>query len=91
MNDPLQLLLAGSAGGLLGLLFFGGLWWTVRRAFTSSRPALWVAGSFLLRMGVTAAGFVVVSAGQWQRLLVCMLGFWTARWLVQRRFGRPAK
>ncbi|MEO8835728.1 MAG: ATP synthase subunit I, partial [Caldimonas sp.] len=62
----------------------GGLWWTVRRAVDSTRPALWVGGSLLLRMGCTAGGFVVVSAGDWQRMLACLLGFLAARWLVVR-------
>jgi len=84
MTDLFALILAGAAGGLLGLLFFGGLWWTVRRAFDSARPALWVGGSLLLRMGCVAAGFVVVSAGDWRRSLSCLLGFWAARWLVLR-------
>ncbi len=84
MNDPLALSLAAVAGVLLGLFFFGGLWWTVRRAVDSPRPALWVGGSLLLRMGGTAGGFVVVSAGDWQRLLACLLGFWAARWLAIR-------
>ena len=88
LNDTfasiIELLLAGTAGGLLGLLFFGGLWWTVRRAFASPRPALWVGGSLLLRMGCVVAGFVLVSGGDWRRLLSCLLGFWAARWLVLR-------
>ncbi len=86
----LELALAAAAGGLLGLLFFGGLWWTLRRAFASPRPALWVAGSMLLRMVCVAAGFVVVSAGDWRRLLACLLGFWAARWLVVHMTDRPA-
>ena len=84
MNYIFTLFLAGVAGGLLGLLFFGGLRWTVRRAFDSPRPALWVGGSMLLRMACAAAGFVVVAAGDWRRLLSCLLGFWVARWLVVR-------
>ena len=94
MNDmpPLtfELTLASAAGGLLGLLFFGGLWWTVRRAFASPRPALWVGGSLLLRMACVAAGFVIVSAGDWRRLLACLLGFWAARWWVVRLTTRLA-
>ncbi len=90
MNDMLALMLAGTAGGLLGLLFFGGLWWTVRRAFASPRPALWVGGSLLLRLACVASGFVVVSAGDWRRLLACLLGFWAARWLVVRLSTRQA-
>ncbi len=87
MTHSLALPLAALAGVLLGLFFFGGLWWTVRRAFDSRRPALWVGGSLLLRMGSVAGGFVVVSAGDWQRLLACLLGFWAARWLVLRISG----
>ncbi|MEO6743201.1 MAG: ATP synthase subunit I [Caldimonas sp.] len=84
MTGSLALPLTGLAGVLLGLGFFGGLWWTVRRAVDSRRPALWVGGSLLLRMGCTAGGFVVVSAGDWQRLLACLLGFLAGRWLVLR-------
>ncbi|MEO8847823.1 MAG: ATP synthase subunit I [Casimicrobiaceae bacterium] len=84
MHDALALPLAALAGILLGLFFFGGLWWTVRRAVGSTRSALWVGASLLLRMGCTAGGFVVVSAGDWQRMLACLLGFSAARWLVVR-------
>ncbi|MEO5732611.1 MAG: ATP synthase subunit I [Rubrivivax sp.] len=84
MNAAFALPLATIAGVVLGGFFFGGLWWTLRRAVDSPRPALWVGGSLLLRMGCTAAGFIVVSAGDWQRLLACLLGFWVARWLVVR-------
>ncbi len=90
MNDPLALSLAALAGVLLGLFFFGGLWWTLRRAFHSHRPALWVGGSLLLRMGCTAGGFVAASAGDWQRLLACLFGFLLARWLVVRLTARLA-
>ncbi len=69
---------------MLGGFFFGGLWWTLRRAVDSSRPALWVGGSLLLRMGCTAAGFLIVSAGDWQRTMACLLGFLAGRWLVLR-------
>jgi F1F0 ATPase subunit 2 len=81
-NNSLLMLLVAAAGALLGLVFFGGLWWTLRRAFASKRPALWVGGSLLVRMLSTSVGFVFVSAGDWRRLLSCLLGFLAARWLV---------
>jgi F1F0 ATPase subunit 2 len=84
MNDTAMLWLACASGVLLGALFFGGLWWTLRRGVSSARPALWFFASLLLRMGVTLVGFYVVGAGHWQRLLLCLLGFLMARALVTR-------
>jgi F1F0 ATPase subunit 2 len=84
MNDMLTLLLAWVMGGLLGAVFFGGLWWTVRKSVTSERPVLWTFGSLLLRMGMTVAGFYLVSGGHWERLLLCLLGFIMVRLVVTR-------
>lgn len=89
MNNLFSLTLAGLTGGLTGLFFFGGLWWTVRRALVSPRPALWVISSLLLRSGITVGVFLMVGAGDWQRLLFCLLGFWAARQAVVR-FTAPA-
>lgn len=84
MNETLALVLACIAGGALGAIFFGGLWWTVRKSLLSSRPALWVFASLLLRMGLTMAGFYVVAGGDWRRLLACLAGFVMARQVVTR-------
>ena len=82
-------LLAVGVGFVLGLFFFGGLWWTVRHAVISPRPALWFIGSMLLRVAVTLAGFYWVSADQWWRLLLCTIGFIVARPVVSRTVNRP--
>lgn len=84
MVDALTLVMALLVGALLGLVFFGGLWWTVRRGIASPRPALWFVGSLVVRVALTLAGITLVSDGQWQRLLACLLGFWLARLLVFR-------
>ena len=82
MNDLLALSSAWIAGFFLGVLFFGGLGWTVRRGVTAKQPAFWFLGSSLLRMGVTLLGFYFVSGGHWQRLLSCLVGFVVARIIV---------
>ena len=82
MNDPLTLILAWVAGGMLGVFFFGGLWWTVRKGLSSKRAVLWFSVSLLLRMGVAVAGFYVVGQGRWERLVACLLGFFMARLVV---------
>jgi F1F0 ATPase subunit 2 len=87
MNEPLSPATALIAGVLLGAMFLGGLWWTVRRGLSSDRVARWFLGSLLLRMGVALAGFYFVSGGHWERLLLCLLGFVMARlvatWLMR--------
>jgi len=91
MNEitTLKWVLAVVAGLLLGTMFFVGLWWTVRKAIFSQRPALWLLGSQLLRTSLTLTGFYVVSGGHWQRLLACLLGFVIARFIVIKFTGRP--
>jgi len=74
-------LLAGSA---LGTVFFGGLWWTVRRGASSPTPARWFLGSLVLRTAIVLAGFYAVGAGQPVRLGLCLLGFVLARAIVLR-------
>jgi len=87
MNEIASLTLAWAAGMLLGAIFFGGLWLTVRKGASSKQPALWFFGSLLLRMSIALAGFNIVSGGHWERLLLCLLGFVMARlvvtWLIR--------
>jgi len=90
MNETVTLVAAGVAGLLLGVFFFGGLWWTVRRGVSAKRPALLFLGSLWLRTVVTVAGFYVVGDGDWRRLLACLLGFGVARFTVTRLAGPPA-
>ena len=89
MHDTLTLVLAWVAGWGLGAMFFGGLWWTIRKGLSSQQPALWFVGSLLLRMGVTMTGFYFVTGGDWQRLFSCLVGFVMARQLVTRLTRLP--
>jgi F1F0 ATPase subunit 2 len=82
MIEALILALTFFAGGLIGAIFFGGLWWTIRQGVLSERPALWFLGSLLLRTGISLGGFYFVSGDQWQRWLFCLSGFVGARFAV---------
>jgi F1F0 ATPase subunit 2 len=88
MNDSLFLAPALAAGLLLGAFFFGGLWWTVIRAVSSQRPALWFFGSMLARTSITLAGFYFAGGKDWERWLLCLLGFVLAR-IVVKWLTRP--
>jgi F1F0 ATPase subunit 2 len=72
------------AGVLIGLLFFGGLWWTVQKAMSSRQPGVLFAASFLLRTLLTLTSFYLIGSGSWQRLLACLIGFILGRILVRQ-------
>ncbi len=89
MNDSLSRALPLIEGILLGVLFFGGLSWSVRRGLASQRPALWFIVSLLARMSIALLGFYLVGREQWQRWLLCLIGFTLARFIVQYGSGAP--
>lgn len=82
MNELLTLAFALVAGLLLGTVFFGSLWWTVRKGIASKHAELWFIAGPLLRMSFALAGFYFVSGRHWERLLFCLLGFIIARRVV---------
>lgn len=84
MNEVLQLSMAFIAGGLIGAIFFGGLWWTVRRGMTSRHAAFWFTGSLIVRVSVALTGFYFIGRDDWQQLLACLFGFVVARLIVMR-------
>lgn len=84
MRELMIWVLVVLAGVGLGAVFFGGLWWTVRKGVASRQPALWFLGSLLLRLGLVIAGFALVGGGDWRRLLLCLLGLLIGRIAVTR-------
>ena len=91
MNEVLTLLLVILAGFVLGILFFGGLWWTVLKVLSSSRPTLWLLGCLVLRTTVVLTGLFVVAGDDWQKLLLCLSGFIIARIIITRYTGMQKK
>lgn len=93
MIDTLGLLASFAAGGLLGLVVFGGLWMTVRDLDRARHPALRMVGSLLLRLALVLGVFyVLIDYGGWQYALAAALGFTVLRVFVVRSLRhRPAK
>lgn len=83
--------LAAAAGLLIGLLYFGVLWWTVRRMLTARYPAVLVAGSFLVRAALAAAAIVFVAGGRLLPLLATIAGFLAGRTVLIRVVGAPLR
>lgn len=84
MSVSIPFVAAAPAGFLLGLVFFGGLWWTVRALLGSRHPVLLTLASFWARTGLAVAGFLVVTGSRWENALLCLAGFLAARVLLGR-------
>ncbi|MFT3855890.1 MAG: ATP synthase subunit I [Ilumatobacteraceae bacterium] len=83
-HETVMIFLVLVAGIGLGLFFYGGLWFTTRKALTM-RYAQWtIFGSFMLRTGLSLGGMYALSGGDWKRLVLCLAGFVIGRLLVQR-------
>ena len=82
MNEISNLIWPLIVGLVLGIVFFGGLWFTVKKIITSKTPALLMMGSFIFRMGIVLAGFYFIGLGDWKKLIACLIGFIVARFAV---------
>jgi len=84
MNELIHALTALAMGTLLGVIFFGGLWLTVKRGVVSKRPALVFIVSFFARTAVVLLGVYYLSSGGWQDMVVSLVGFVLARVVIIR-------
>jgi F1F0 ATPase subunit 2 len=82
MNELSNMVLPFIVGLLLGAIFFGGLWFTVKKLVISKTPALLMVGSFVFRISIVLLGFYFTGSGDWKKLIVCLIGFIVARFVV---------
>ncbi len=75
-------------GLLLGLLYFGGLWITVRRLPRSTNPHLLWLGSLALRLALLLACVVPLARLGLLPMLVCLAMMLAVREILKRRL-RP--
>jgi F1F0 ATPase subunit 2 len=83
-TDFLLLFIAGAG---IGVLFFGGLWWTVQRLVTVEKTFHLMISSFFLRTGLALGALYFVMDGQWQRLVPSLLGVMVIRIFMIRVIG----
>jgi len=67
------------AGALVGAVFYGGLWWSVRTLIAARRASFWLVGGFVIRTMLAIGGFWLVAQGGWRNLLACLAGFCAVR------------
>ena len=79
------MLVAGAAAGAaVGLVFFGGLWWTSRRLTETGRPALLVSLSLLGRLLLVAVVLVLLARVGALLLLGAVAGLLAMRLVLTR-------
>lgn len=62
-------------GMILGAIFFGGLWMTVRQMAASKRPGLLFMTSVVVRTAIVLSGFWYFAAGDAIAMISCLTGF----------------
>ncbi|MFZ7110999.1 MAG: ATP synthase subunit I [Desulfatiglandales bacterium] len=82
------LIFSAAAGAGLGLFYFSGLWWTLRRLPSVRSPSFWLMASFLVRAGLCLLGFYLILGNAPERLLAALAAFLLCR-TVMVRWLRP--
>ena len=94
MNNPtlwLQLVASFLAGAALGWVYFRGLRLTIERLPASPRPATLVLLSYVGRLLIALAVFLLIARNaQWQALVAALLGFIGMRTALLRRARHEA-
>lgn len=82
-GEQVSVVAAVSAGLLLGALYFGGLWWTVRRMPRVRHSLNWYFVSLIVRLVIVLICFygVLIYSG-WEQLTASLFGFVAARLLL---------
>jgi len=94
MPVPIAFLLVLLGGFALGIIFYGGLWLTIRALPKSRHAVLLALASFWGRTGLVVAGLLLAMDASWQRALLCIAGFVAARillarWMPDRSASKP--
>ena len=77
------------AGVALGLLFFGGLRWTIQRLPHTRHPMALALGSLLVRTALVVGAILWIGQGIWQRYVAILAGILVARVAAVRVWGMP--
>jgi F1F0 ATPase subunit 2 len=84
MPHWIELVLVVVAGTVLGIFFFGGLAFTVRRMVEGRAGAFHTLFSFLLRASVVIGCFWLLSRNRAENWIACLAGFTLAKIAVSK-------
>ena len=76
-------------GSLAGIIYFGGLWITVKHVVMHEKSSGLLLLSFLIRAGIVGVIFYALVRYQWAYLAVAMVAFMAIRQLLVHKVGQP--
>ena len=76
------------SGGLAGLIYFGGLWYTVRKLAFSAIPHGLLILSMALRLAIVLMAFFMLVRLSWFYLLIALISFILVRQFMIYRIDR---
>lgn len=77
------------SGVILSLIYFGGLWYTLKQLDRWRRPWILIAGSFLLRNAIVLAAFYFLILQHWSALVAAFIAFMITRQVIVQRTNSP--
>lgn len=89
-TDAAAIALAFALGLLSGIVFFAGLWWTIRRALHVRRPHLLLCNSFILRSAVVLLTLYFGALDELSHTFVFLTGFLLAKYGALHRLPPAA-
>lgn len=85
----LMILIGIASGVLLSLIYFGGLWYTLKQMEHWRRPWILVTVSFLIRNALVLTAFYFLIIQHWSTLVAAFIAFLITRQVVIHRTGNP--
>jgi len=82
------MLIAFIVGVLAGILFFGGLYLTVKKLTTMKYPALFMMLSLIVRLVILAGGIYLIMDGGIRNVLSAMAGIILVRFVMIAKLGK---
>lgn len=76
------------SGGLTGLIYFGGLWYTVKKLPSSAVPHGLMIFSMALRLAIVLMAFLMLIRLHWIYLLIALIAFILVRQIIMYKVNR---
>jgi len=76
----------------LGLFYFGGLWLTIKNMNQVRSPIVLTLGSYILRIAAVIFVLIYIARqGEWENILILLVGFIVSRIFLSRIIGKQKK